>query len=87
MKVPFIICADFECLLENISICRNDPKKSLTTKINKHKPSGYSLFTHCSFDMTQNSEPDCYRGEDCIEKFCKTLKKSIERIIYWEKKK
>ena len=29
---------------------------------------------------------DCYRGEDCIEKFCKTLTKHAERIIYWEKK-
>ena len=37
MKVPFIIYADLESLLE----------KSSTTKINKHTPSGYSLFTHC----------------------------------------
>ena len=87
MKVPFIICADLECLLEKISICHNDPEKSSTTKINKHTPSGYSLFTHCSFDATKNSEPDCYRGEDCIENFYKTLKKHAVKIIYWEKKK
>ena len=33
-----------------MSTCRNNPKKSSTTKINKHTSSGYSLFTHCSFD-------------------------------------
>ena len=47
MKVPLVICADLECLLENISSCHNDPNKSSTTKINKHTSSGYSLFTHC----------------------------------------
>ena len=31
--------------------------------------SGYSLFTHCSFDKTKN-KLDYYRGEDCMKKFC-----------------
>ena len=26
----------------------NSPKESSTTEINKHTPSGYLLFTHCS---------------------------------------
>ena len=47
VKVPFIIYADLECLLEKISTCHNNPEKSSTTKINRHTPSGYSLFTHC----------------------------------------
>ena len=50
IKSPFIIDADLECLLEKISTCYNNPEKSLKTEINKHTPSGYSLFTHCSFD-------------------------------------
>ena len=52
MRVPFIIYTDLEPLLEKMNTCHNNPKKSSTTKINKHKPSGYSLFTHCSFDTT-----------------------------------
>ena len=32
----------------------NNPKKSSTTKINKHTASGYSLFTYCSFDTTKS---------------------------------
>ena len=46
LKVPFIIYADLESLLEKISICHNNPKKSSTTKINKHTSSCYSLSTH-----------------------------------------
>ena len=46
MRVPFIIYADLECLLEKMSTCHNNPEKSSTTKINKHKPSGYSLLIH-----------------------------------------
>ena len=46
MKVPFIIYADLESLLEKMNTCHNNPEKSSTTKINKYTPSGYSLFTH-----------------------------------------
>ena len=47
MKVPFIIYADVESLLEKMNNCHNKPEKSSTTKINKHTPSCYSLFTCC----------------------------------------
>ena len=57
-----------EFLLEKMSTCYNNRKKSSTTKINKHTPSGYSLFTHCSFDATKNKLV-CYRGKACIKKF------------------
>ena len=39
MKVPFIIYAEKESLLEKISTCHNNPNESSTTKINKHTPS------------------------------------------------
>ena len=54
MTVPFIIYADLQSLLEKMNTCHNNPKTLSTTKINKHAPSGYSLFTHCSFDTTKN---------------------------------
>ena len=41
MKVPFIIYANVECLLEKMNTCHNNLKKSSTTKINKHTLSGY----------------------------------------------
>ena len=86
MKSPFIIYADLECLLEKISTCYNNLEESSTTKINKHTPSGYSLFTHCSFDKTKNKF-DCYRGEDRMKKFCKDKREHVTKIINYEKKK
>ena len=50
MKLPFVIYADLECLLEKMSTCLNKPNESSTTKINKHTPSGYSI---CSFDKSK----------------------------------
>ena len=67
MKAPFIIYADLESLLKKIDTCYDNPEKSSTTKINKHRPSGYSLFTNCSFDITKN-KLDYYGGEDCMKK-------------------
>ena len=51
--MPFTIYADLECLLEKMSTCINNPNESFTIKINKHTPSGYSVFTYCSFDQTK----------------------------------
>ena len=62
IKVPFTIYADLVSLLEKMKTCHNNPQKSSATKINKHTPSGYSLFTHCSFDTTKN-KLDYYRGK------------------------
>ena len=50
MKLPFVIYADLECLLEKMITCTNNPNESSTIKINKHTPSDYSIFTHCPFD-------------------------------------
>ena len=68
MKVSFIIYADLESLLEKMSTCHNNPKKSSTTKINKQTPSGYLLFTHHSFDTTKN-KLNYYSGKSCIKTF------------------
>ena len=57
MKIPFIIYADIESLIKKIGTCHNNFEKLLTTKINKHTASSYSLFTHGSFDNTKTSIP------------------------------
>ena len=73
MRVPFIIYADLECLLEKMNTCHNNPEKSSTTKKNKHTPSDYSLFIHCSFDRTKN-KLDYYRGKNCMKNLCLDLR-------------
>ena len=84
MKVSFIIYTDLESLLEKMNTCHNNPKKSSTTKINKHAPSSYSLFTHCSFDTTKN-KLDYYSGKNCMKNFCIDLKEHATKIINYEK--
>ena len=85
MKVPFIIYVDLESLLEKMNTCHNNPEKSSTTKINKHTPSGYSLFTQCSFDTTE-TKLDYNRGENCMKIFCLVLRENATKIINYEKK-
>ena len=86
MKLPFVVYADLECLLEKMSTCENNPNESSTTKINKHTPSGYSIFTSCSFDESRN-KLNYYRDKDCMKNFCKDLREHVTRIINYEKKK
>ena len=86
IKLPFVVYADLECLLEKMSTCYNNPEKSSTTKINKHTPSGYSIFTHCSFDKSKN-KLNYYRGEDFMTKFSKDLREHATKIINYEKKR
>ena len=72
-NVPFVIYADLECLLEKMSTCINSPNESSTTEINKHTPSGYSIFTHCSLDESKN-KLNYYRNDECMNKFSKDLR-------------
>ena len=85
IKSPHIIYANLYCLLEKTNTCHNNPEKSSTTKINKHAPSGYSLFTPCSFDTTKN-KLDYYRGKNCLKNFCLDLREHVTKIINYEKK-
>ena len=63
----------------------NNPDLSSTTKINQHIPSGYSIYTNCSFDKSTN-KLSYYRGEDCMKRFCKDLKDHATKIIDFKKK-
>ena len=85
LKLPFIIYADLECILEKIDTCQNNPDLLSTTKINQHIPSGCSIYTSCSFDK-YNNKLSYYRGEDCMKRFCKDLKDHATKIIDCKKK-
>ena len=86
MKVPFIIYANLKSLLEKMNTYHINPEKSSTTKINKHTPSGYSLFTRCSFDTTKN-KLDYYRGKSSMKNFFLDLREHVTKIINYKKKR
>ena len=86
VKPPFIIYVELECLFEKMHSYQNNPEKSYTQEKTKHTTSGCSMFTNCSLDSTKN-QFDCYRGKDCMESFCKSLKEHATKLINYEKKR
>ena len=67
-KVPFMMYADFESLLEPIQGVSNDPAQSSTRGVNVHNPSGWCL--HSKFAYGKVKKPTTqYRGPDCAERF------------------
>ena len=56
--------------------------------INRKKLSICLLVTHClqMFHFMQQKTLDCYKWEDCMEKFCKDLIDHVMKIINYEEK-
>ena len=66
--------------------CQNNPENSYTENKAKHKLSGYTWCSICSFDDTRNMRY-FYRGKDCIEKLCKDLRELGKGILTLKRKK
>ena len=64
MKGPYVVYADFECVLRKINTCEPDNKQSFTLKTEKHEPCGFSYFVVRSDGQTFG--PYTYRGEDAV---------------------
>ena len=85
-KAPFIIYADLECIIEKIDGCKNEPENPSTTKVCKHILSAFPMSTISSFRSIENKH-DVYRGKDCMEKFCESLREHTIKIISKRKMK
>ena len=78
-KVPFIMYADFESILEPIQGASNDPNHSSARRVNIHKPSGWCV--HSKFTYGNVDKPTTqYRGPDCVEKFCEHIISENKRL-------
>ena len=62
MKAPYLVYADFECVLKKIATCEPENKQSFTIKTEKHEPCGFSYMIARSDGQTFG--PFAYRGED-----------------------
>ena len=78
MKVPWIIYADFESLVEKIHGCKRDPSGSSTTKTEVHTPCGFGFMAVRSDSETMG--PYVYRGKNTVKDFLYYLQ-IIERDI------
>ena len=85
-KVLFIIYGVLESLIEKIDGCKNNLENSYTTKVSEHILSGFSMYTISSFKSIKNKHDVC-RGNDCMKKFCESLREHAIKIINFTKKK
>ena len=78
-KVPFMMYADFESILEPIQGASNDPNVSSTRGVNIHTPSGWCVYSKFSYGNI-TSPLTQYRGPDCVSKFCKHTISEAKRL-------
>ena len=71
MKAPYVVYADFECILRRINTSEPDSKQSFTIKTEKHEPCGFSYMVARSDRQTFG--PYTYRGEDAVYVFLRYL--------------
>ena len=85
-KMPCIIYASIESLLVKKDGCLNNPEIPSTTKLGEHVPCGCSMPTIWAFGNIENKHT-FYRGEDCIKKFCTSIRESVTNAIDLHRKK
>ena len=76
-KMPYIIYADIESLIQKIDNCKNNPGKSFTAEIGEHISWGYSMSTIWLFDHIERKH-SLYCRKDSMKKlwiFKRTYKK------------
>ncbi|XP_037921320.1 uncharacterized protein LOC119658124 [Hermetia illucens] len=72
IDVPFVVYADFECLLQDIQSCQPDPASASTTTLQEHIPCAFAYYIKCCY----NSNLDrfrIYKGPDSPKKFINSL--------------
>ena len=80
-KVPFIMYADFESVLELTESPNPNPNQSYTNEVNQHTPSGWRVYSKFAYGYIDNPLR-LYRGKDCIETFCNYIKEEAHRLYH-----
>ena len=78
-KVPFMMYADFESILEPIQGASNDPGISSTGGINVHTPSSWYVYSKFAYGEVSNPCSQ-YRSLNCVEKFCEHVISEAKRL-------
>ena len=80
-KVPFMMYADFEGILEPIQGPSPNPEESYTKEVNQHIPSGFCVCSKFAYGKVENPLK-LYRGKNCVEKFCDHIKEEAHRLYH-----
>ena len=57
MRVPFIVCADFDSFTPQLSTCQPNPGKSYINQYQKHIPSRFCYHIKCFDDTLYSQQP------------------------------
>ncbi|KAK4885958.1 hypothetical protein RN001_002229 [Aquatica leii] len=76
-KVPFVIYADLECILEKCNDANSNLLNTKSKSYQKHIPFSIAYYLKCSYDNTL-SKFCTYRGIDCIDWFVRELKNIVD---------
>ena len=83
-KVPFIMYADFESILELMGPVEPGSPNSnqpYTNEVNQHTPSGWCVYSKFAYRDVDNPLR-IYRGKDCFKTFCNYIKGEAHRLYY-----
>ena len=83
LRVPVAFYADIQCLNKQIDTCHNNPEQSFTTRVSKHEPCGFSIVAKLPVTNIR-AKNTCYRGEDCMEIYCKKLREWVMEIVNYK---
>ena len=80
-KVPFIMYADFESILEPIESPNPDPNQPYSQNVNQHVSTGWCVYS--KFTYGEVKDPlKLYRGKNCLEKFCDYIRQEAHRLYH-----
>ena len=80
-KVPFIMYADFESILEPMDHGSSDPTKPYTNEVDQHTPSGWCVYSKFAYGEVV-TPLRIYRSKNCIETFCNCIKEEVHRLYH-----
>ena len=81
-KVPFIMYADLESILEPMGpVEQGSPNQPYTNEVNQHTPSGWLVYSKIAYGEVV-TPVKTYRGKDCIETFCNYIKGEACRLYH-----
>ena len=78
LEAPFVICVDFEAIVEKIHGVKNNSDNSYTDAYQKHKDCSYAYKVACCYDDQYSKPLQLYRGKNAVYKF-------IEKMLEEEK--
>ena len=78
-KVPFIMYADFEAILELIEAANPSPESPYIKVISQHIPSGFCVNSKFAYGKVETALK-LYRAKDCVKVFCDYISNESRRL-------